>query len=250
MSLSRIVWLLLPVIVQATEVDTAIKTQKEHLKSAQNSQHHIDAVTAQKAELLQEYRQLAKELKQQEAYNAHLRTVIHSQEKRVPELTMQINDIDRMQGNLLPLMFEMTQTLETFLNIDTPFLLSERKSRLANIKKRLAEPDLTMADQFRSIFDAYKIEYQYARTLESYRGTLNDEHNRSRTVDFLRLGRVALYYQTLDHHECGVYDATTQQWSLLQPHYNKAIGNAIKIARKKSSPDFLFLPLLRQKVSQ
>lgn len=225
----------------ANSIDKSIDITKESLKKSQDSQKKVDSLSQKQSRLYDRYVMLSKTLEQQKIYNVHLSSIIHAQEIRLPELQAQINNINQMQGHLLPLMFEMVQTLEAFLQADTPFLREERLNRLKSIKKRLSDPEHSLTEQFRSIFDSYKIEYQYARTLESYRATLTLENNQTKTVDFLRLGRVALYYQTLDQEQSAIYIPATKKWQILDKRENAPLNKAIKMARKKISPDFLSL---------
>jgi len=59
-----------------------------------------------------------------------------------------------------------------------------------------------------------------------------------KTVDFLRTGRVALMYQTLDGRETGYWDAGSKQWHV-DAGYEDAVRAGLKIAKKQSAPDFL-----------
>ena len=52
-------------------------------------------------------------------------------------------------------------------------------------------------EQFRLLLEAYQLEQDYGNRIESWRGPLALE-GQELSVGFLRVGRVALYYQTLD----------------------------------------------------
>ena len=99
--------------------------------------------------------------------------------------------------------------------------------------------DVTNAEKYRRIVEAYQIENDYGRTIEAYRGTLDN----GKTVDFLRVGRIALVYQTLDGEETGVWDQGAQDWVELDDSYRTSIKQGLKIARKQSAPDLIELPL-------
>ena len=73
----------------------------------------------------------------------------------------------------------------------------------------------------------------------AYRGMLDD----GKTVDFLRVGRIALVYQTLDGEETGVWDPNALEWTILDDSYRTPIKQGLKIARKQSAPDMIHLPL-------
>ena len=65
----------------------------------------------------------------------------------------------------------------------------------------------------------------------------------SREVDFLRVGRVALLYQTVDAEIYGRWDQASRSWIPLSAEYRNQIRNGIKIARKQVAPNLLLLPV-------
>ena len=68
-------------------------------------------------------------------------------------------------------------------------------------------------------------------------------HGKKITVDFLRFGRIALLYQTLDGMEAGVWDQANRTWEPLDTSYRSAIREGLRIARKQAAPDLIRLPL-------
>jgi hypothetical protein len=106
----------------------------------------------------------------------------------------------------------------------------------------MVRADVTHAEKFRRILEAYQIENDYGNTIEAYKAdlTMNDV---SSSVDFLRLGRVALYYQRFDGSETGYWNKEQKQWQTLSTDYHNAIRNGLRIARKETAPDLLTLPI-------
>ena len=64
-----------------------------------------------------------------------------------------------------------------------------------------------------------------------------------RVVEFLRLGRLMLFYQTLDAHTQGYWDAATNQWQPLPASYNRTLQQGLNVARQQQTPTLLRLPL-------
>ena len=62
-------------------------------------------------------------------------------------------------------------------------------------------------------------------------------------VDFLRLGRVSLVYQTTDGERAGVWNQGERAWQPLDSGYNNSITAAIRMARKQASVDLVTLPV-------
>ena len=242
-------FLLISFSLHANSVDSVIDKTSLANKKSESSQKKINAYAEKSETIYDEYTRLQKELKQQKAYNKQLDTIVQRQVEEIPQLQEHLKQIEVTNKKIIPLMLEMVEKLEKFVSIDTPFLKKERNERVKNLKNFLSNPDLSTAEQFRMIEESYKIEYSYARTLEVYRSELSKE-NESKMVDFLRIGRLALYYQSLDGQETALYDADTHKWIVLDSDYNEEIKKSIKMARKKVSPDFLTLAVVPPKAEK
>src|SRR5262249_43775831 len=140
-------------------------------------------------------------------------------------------------------------TLERFVSLDVPFLAEERRRRIANLKDMMERADVTVSEKYRRVVEAYQIEMEYGRTLEAYEARLGDSAD-ARTVEFLRVGRVALMYQTLDRKETGYWDARKRQW-VVDNEYGHAFAKNIEVAKKMRAPDLLVVPVAApQRVEQ
>jgi len=135
------------------------------------------------------------------------------------------------------MMQRMLATLEQFVKLDLPFLPQERAARIGQLKDMMTRADVSISEKYRRIVEAYQIETEYGRTLEAYQGKIGDK-----TVDFLRIGRVALMYQALDGKESGYWDATAGKWKP-DSRYDDAIKEGLKVARKQAAPDFVAVPV-------
>ena len=107
----------------------------------------------------------------------------------------------------------------------------------------MGRADVTHSEKFRRILEAYQIENEYGRTIETYQASLAKSDS-PRTVQFLRVGRVVLVYQTLDGQESGVWNQKTRSFEILPPEYSRAITKGMRIALKQAPPDLLRLPLM------
>ncbi|MHA7835154.1 MAG: DUF3450 family protein, partial [Algiphilus sp.] len=94
----------------------------------------------------------------------------------------------------------------------------------------------------RQVLEAYEIELEFGNTIEAYKGTqqINGE---TLEVDFLRIGRIALFYQTLDGTKTGRWSEEQDQWVELGASYRNPVRDAIRVARDLTAPDLLTLPL-------
>ena len=141
-------------------------------------------------------------------------------------------------------MIRMIDALEEFVKLDVPFLLKERTERVAKLKTLMNRPNVTEAEKYRLITEAYQIENEYGRTIEAYRGQLaTTDGTEGRDVEFLRIGRVALVYRTFDGEEIGAWDTNGRKWVELPAQYNASIRDGFRIARKQAAPDLFRIPV-------
>src|ERR1051325_3633047 len=166
---------------------------------------------------------------------------VKSQSERMANMKRQLGEIENTQRNVLPLMQRMIDTLEQFVKLDVPFLIEERTKRVANLKQILGRADVSTSEKYRRILEAYQIETEYGRTLEAYEGKLG-EGDKARTVQFVRLGRISLMYQTPDGKETGYWDAANKKW-VEDSSYAHDVKEAIRVAKKQGAPDLLWAPV-------
>ncbi len=205
-------------------------------------QKRIDAISDQTDELLAKYRTALKQTDSIRVYNSQMRELIASQDAELASLQSQLDRIEVVGRSVMPLMSKMVDAYESLVGLDLPFLLDERTERVSSLRKLMSRSDVTSAEKYRRIMEAYQIENEYGRTIEAYRSTI-ELGGREVTVDFLRFGRIALVYQTPDGTEAGVWNQSTRSWQEIDPRYRGAIRDGLRIARKQAAPDLIRLPL-------
>jgi hypothetical protein len=90
--------------------------------------------------------------------------------------------------------------------------------------------------------EAYQIENEFGRTIETYKGNLEID-GAVREVDFLRVGRIALLYQTADAGVTGAWDQPNRGWVTLDGGYKNQVKLGLQIAKKQVAPDLVLLPV-------
>ncbi len=226
-------------------IDTGLATNK----AAVDSQKTIDRLSDQTQKMLEEYRTASRHADTLKTYNKHLKDLLASQQQEKASLARQLDRIEETQREIVPLILRMLDSLEQFIALDVPFLPEERQERLSQLKDMINRADVTPAEKFRRIIEAFQVENEYGNTIEAYRADLELGGTVS-SVDFLRLGRVALYFQRLDGSETGYWNKETQSWETLPSSYRNAIRDGLRIARKEAAPDLLTLPLPAPEASQ
>ena len=220
----------------------AISEQRAADSKAIASQKRVEALDDEAREMLEAYRQVNQELERLQQQNAHQQRLVTAQAEELRQISRELETLEATRRDIEPLMTQMLQVLERFIALDTPFLAQERKARLAGMQDLLGSTDDSLPDKYRRLLEAYQIEAEYGRSIEAYQAELPGDAD-GRMVEFLRLGRVALYYLTLDGREAGIWDVTGRRWVVLDPAFNQDIARAMRIARKQLPPDLMPLPL-------
>jgi len=226
----------------ASDIQKAVDVTQKANKNSITSQKKIDKLVTKKERLYQEFRNLEYELKSLNNYNKELKEIINSQNEEKRSIISQIEQIDKTKREILPLIKNMLLSLEEMIQNDTPFLYQERTNRMERLKRLIKRSDVSVAAKYRAVIEAYEIELEYTRTIESYNDILRDE-GLSKNVKFLRIGRMALYYVTEDNQECALWDNTQKIWVKLDSSFTVKLNKAIKIASKKGVPSLLKLPM-------
>ncbi len=226
----------------ADPLSASIREQESADKAAARSQKKIDRTADQSDKLFEDYKYTLRRTESLRVYNDHLQRMVDSQKAELASLDRQLAEIDTTNQGVIPLMARMVATLKQFIELDVPFLLDERRERVARLERLLDRADVTVSEKYRRVMEAYQIETEFGRTIEAYQASLALDGG-ERTVDFLRVGRVALIYQTLDGQQAGAWNAKEGRWEVLPDSYRSSITQGLRIARKQAAPDLLRLPV-------
>jgi len=228
--------------IQPEPLDAAQAVRRQGNVEGVASQQRIDEISDETETLFARYSNTLRQIDSIRVYNRQMRELIASQEAELAMLGGQLDQVEVVGRSVTPLMLRMIDALDALVRLDLPFLLDERTERVAELHKLMIRADVTSAEKYRRIMEAYQIENEYGRTIEAYRSMLK-RGDREVKVDFLRFGRIALIYQTLDGKEAGVWDRKTKSWAPLEASYRTAIRQGLRIARKQAAPDMIRLPL-------
>jgi hypothetical protein len=223
------------------KLHTVIAAQKGADQAAVTAQGKIDEINDETQEMVAKYRQALVDTESFRRYADQLAVQVKAQEEELGSIERQLAEIESTQRDVLPLMEEMVVRLEEFVKLDVPFLAEERNKRVAGLKEILTRADVTVSEKYRRILEAYQIEMEYGRTLDSYKGEIGEGGDK-RTVEFVRLGRVALIYQTLDGNETGYWDQDKREW-VRDDSYRSQVKAALSVAKKEGAPDLLEIPV-------
>lgn len=228
----------------ADTYDDIFRVSQASTEAARASQAKIDKIADETRDLLQEYKTVMKQVDGLKVYNARLEKQIGNQEQRVAVIEKSIDDVTVIQRQITPLVIRMIDGLEEFVALDKPFHLKERRERIAFLRANLDRPDVSAAETFRQVMEAYKIEIEYGRKIDTYKDTIEVD-GQKHEVNILRVGRIALLYQTPDLARSGHWNPVTRGWEELDDNrYRSAIQNGIRMANKQGAIDLLTLPIV------
>ena len=227
----------------AAKVDKIIAEEEVRTNAAVKSQTKIDAVSDQTYDIVSDYKSVLKINEGLEVYNGLLQKQLDDQNAEIAQIQKSIQDVSLIERQIIPLMVRMIDTLEQFVQLDIPFLLEEREKRVHNLREMMGRADVTAAEKFRRVIEAYQIEGEYGRTIKAYKGVVTID-GKEKEVDFLRIGRTAVLYQTVGKDATGAWNKKTGQWETLPPEiYRNQVSKGLRVARKQVAPDLLILPI-------
>ena len=206
---------------------------------AEASQERVNQLAEETDTLLQQYRQATREADTLKIYNDQLERVVADQRQSVSRIERELENLSDTQQTVVPLMLEMVDMLERIVQADIPFRKAERERRIANLKANMDDSSITDSERFRVIMETYQTELEYGRTTETYDGTLPD----GSVVDFLRVGRTLLLYQSQDGEATGWWDSEAGEFVALDGEYRQAVADGIAIAGNLKAPNLVKLPV-------
>jgi len=220
------------------------KPVKEAVEIRQMTQKEEDRWAEEKAKMQAEYKELERERKNLLAVNKRLKQEIDVHREEIGSIEGKIKEIERISEELLPCLCETLKRLEECAASSLPFLLEEREQRLKGLRRTLEDSKISASEKFRRIMEALSVEAEYGNTVEVYQKRI-DVEGKNILVNIFRLGRLSLFFQTLDQETTGFYNPARTAWVQFPRHCNREISKAIEIAGKMRSIDLLTLPLGR-----
>jgi DNA repair exonuclease SbcCD ATPase subunit len=127
----------------AQEVEGVLDTAASMDDAARRSQANIDQTVDEARSLERQYSAIIKEIDGLEVYNALLQKQIDSQNQEMADLNRSIDQVSVIERQVTPLMLKMIEALDQFVELDVPFLLEERRQRVAFLKTLLERSEVT-----------------------------------------------------------------------------------------------------------
>jgi hypothetical protein len=232
------------VIEDKNEIKESLTISTKSIENSGLTQDQIIDLDEQTRILLAEFQSTSKEYESLKLYNDQVQKIINSQLEEIESIILKIDELDQTNQRIVPLMLKMIDGLENFILLDLPFLMNERTDRVSNLKSTMDRGDISTSEKFRLITEAYKTELEYGRTIEAYRDNiLIDDVETS--ADFLRIGRIALTYLTVDGSKGGYWDTNVSSWEKSTSSIKRSTADALKVATKQAPPALIKIPVYR-----
>jgi regulator of replication initiation timing len=232
---------------QAQALSSTVQAENKINKDAASSQQRVTTLAKQTQDLLAEYRAVVREVEGLKIYNENLEKVVSDQRSEVQSINNQLEGLESTNRGVVPLMLEMIEALGQIVEADIPFRIEERRARVVRLADMMDQAEVTASEKYRRVMEAYQGELEFGRTTEAYSDTLPTT---GQTVDFLRVGRTLLIYQTSDQSSTGWFNPTSRQFEELPSKYTLEVKNGIAIAKNEKAPDLVMLPTPGPEVAQ
>ena len=223
------------------QLDSALNTAKASTSASSASQQRVERLDDEADTAIREYRAVLQQTDNIALFVAQQDIYLQSQKSEIASLNRQLGTVEQIKQGMSPMMLKMAVEIEDAIKSDMPFNLAERLARVERVKNTLADPDVSPAEQYRQVLNAFKIEVSYGQGIDSYEGMHPTKPGN--VVNYLRFGRVSLVYMTKDESEVGRYNIDTRSWDVLNGADALALRKAIRISKGEAAPDVVFAPV-------
>ena len=235
--------LLTAALAGATTLEEVEAVQAERVAAGKQSQDRIDDIVKETDSMEFEYKQVLKQTEGLKVFNTLMERQINRQEEDISLLNEAIDDVEATGRQMLPLMVRMIESLELFVEADIPFHLDDRRERVTALYDLMEAEDVSVAEKFRKVLEAYQIEIEFGHRIEAYEASV-DHEGATLEVDMLRIGRVALFYQTADQSETRRWDHESKSWMDVGGRDRNQVRFGLRVADQQTAPELLMLPVV------
>jgi hypothetical protein len=225
-----------------TAAQKATQAVEQSVTILRKSQQEKDSWEQEKTRLVLLYEQLQQEDETLLSENKDLTSKEASMKARNLNLALQKKESIRLAAELFPFLQDLYNRLEILVANDPPFLKQERATRLQTLEKTLNDPFVTIAEKYRKTMEAVFIEAEYGSTIEVYQDKIQIDQEEV-LGNIFRLGRVSLFFLSLDQASCAYFSVSKNLWQPLPDDHLAAIRSAMEIGSKRRPAELLRLPL-------
>ena len=227
--------------VFAQTVDQVLQAEDRRLNLAQQSQERINTTVEGTRSLEDQYRAINKEIDGLKVYNRLMTAQTSGQQAVLEDIALSMDQVDVINRQIFPMMERMIDGLEQSVSLDVPFLMEERDKRVSDLEDIMERSDVSVAEKFRKVMEAYQIENDYGTSSEYYTQSLTLD-GATRSYNVLRIGRIGLYFQSDDAKITGRWDNTAREW-VMDDSARAEIRKGLRMARQLIAPELIIVPV-------
>ncbi len=223
------------------------KPVRDSITTRQQTQRQREKWLDERDRMLKKLEQLENDNQELTAEQERLSSQVNGARERIARKEKELEGIRRIPRDILPFLQETMSWLDSEINSSLPFLPKERRDRLERLAELMDAPDVSIAEKLRKIMEALLIEAEYGTTVEVANESVELDKEPV-LVTCLRLGRLNLFYQTLDESGCGFYNTASGKWEELPRRYDRNIKMTVDMALKHRPVELVNLPVGRVEV--
>ena len=185
------------------QLDRALEVARQSTQDGARAQEQINTLADAADNAEREYLAVREQIESQRVFIAQQNVFLRSQENELAGLQSQLERVGNIEVDLAPMMLQMFNELEDFIASDLPFRLDQRTQRLDNIREVLGEANVSPAEKYRLLLNAFEIESAYGRSLNAYSEEVLVD-GVPQEANILQIGRVAMIRRVGDDLVRGV----------------------------------------------
>lgn len=225
----------------SAQLESALSAATASTSASAASQQRVERLDDEADTAIREYRAVLQQKDNIQLFVAQQDIFLQSQKSEIASLRRQLGTVEQIKQGMSPMMLKMAIAIEDEIRNDLPFNIDERLARVDRVKAVLANPDVSPAEQYRQVLNAFKIEVSYGQGIDSYEGT--HPTRPGNVVNFLRFGRTSLVYMTKDETEVARYNTESKSWETLSGADALEMRQAIRVSRGEAAPAIVYAPV-------
>jgi len=218
------------------------KTMTKAIEVESKAQAKADDWNVDKDDLVNEIRDLQTRLTWLEYQKGKHKIYVKGLQDNIAELETKKLEARKLRENLEPYLDEVVKRLEAFIATDMPFLEQERQQRLSFLYNTLNDYQLDLGEKLRRVFESLGVEATYGKMVTASDETLNIDGDDTEVTIF-RLGRMAMYYQSMDKVKIGKWNMETKKWEPMSKDFARQIRHAVEMANRERTVQLIQLPV-------
>ena len=229
------------VFAQANPEETHGKI-KDAISAESKAQKKADDWDPEKMDILYEIRDLKTRVTWLEYQKEKHRIYIGRVKENIANLEYMKLEARKVREQLDPYLEEVLNRLEEFVNQDVPFYPDERAVRLERLRDALNNYQIPLSEKLRRVFQDLQVETIYGKMLASDDTTLALSEGDTQVTQLV-LGRVAMFYLSLDEALIGRWNHDTRQWEPIPESFIRPLRRLMDMAERKRSAELIQIPL-------